>query len=160
MPLWLEHHIPWIVAAVTGGVLFIADKTVAIASFPSLAIGGTMTVGVVVAGFTATQRNQFLAIRGSRIFRIAAKSGYHRHILVYLAQGIYGALFLVTVSLLGFFVGACSWPWTVWMVLWGAAIGYVISALARNEMLMSRIFDRLIEEEESRRDRQDQGVSS
>ena len=106
---------------------------------------------MVIAGFTATQRNQFLAMRGSKILRLASNAGYHSDVLSYLAQCIYGALALSVVSLLGFFVSSPSLTWSVWQIVWGGACAWTAMSLVRNEILMSRIFARLLEEEEPQR---------
>ncbi len=78
----VERYGPYLLAA------FAAAATAVFASgsepFPQAPAAGTMTFGVVVAGFTATQRNMLLGMGGARVLRFAGHTGYCQNVLRYL----------------------------------------------------------------------------
>ena len=106
-----------------------------------------MAIGLIVAGFTATQRNMLLSMSGSRVLRFAATTGYYKDVLHYLSECIYAGLFATFLSLIGIFLEDCG----VWQSVWlGALVGsilLIICILVRNEVLMNRIFTRFMEEQ-------------
>ena len=109
-----------------------------------------MTLGVVVAGFTATQRNMLLGMGGTKVLHYAATTGYYKDVLDYLAHCIYAALFVTVVSVPGMFLDGSSWGWSLWLALWVGSVFLVIGLMVRNEWLMSRIFTHFMKEQKHR----------
>ena len=64
----------------------------------------TMTVGIVVSSFTATQRNMLLGMNTSIVLRRAARANYLEHIFDYLKQTIWFGMATTVVSVIGLFV--------------------------------------------------------
>ncbi len=100
----------------------------------------TLTFGVVVAGFTATQRTMFLnisATRDNRIIEFLVKTARDDDVLFYLNQCIQGALFVCVISLARFFLDCTiEWVWLVWLGIWSSSVAFVLVSLHRNERLM------------------------
>ena len=113
---------------------------------------GTMTFGIVVAGFAATQRNMLLGMRGSTVLRVALRSGYHHDILAYLMHCVYAGLFVSAVSFAGFFLGGHLVLWQAWVVLLTFAVVLVLALIVRNEILMARVVKRFLEDPVNRSD--------
>ena len=110
-----------------------------------------MALGLIVAGFTATQRNMLLGMGGSKVLRYAATTGFYKEILKYLAHCISAGLFVTLVSMVGIFISRSGWAWPLWLALWVGSIILVVAFLVRNELLMARIFARFMEEQSQRR---------
>ena len=143
-----ERYGPFFPAAITAVVIAVfASEAESFSRFISV---GTMTLGVVVAGFTATQRNMLMSMGGTKVLRFAATTGYYRDVRDYLAWCIYAALFVVVVSGAGIFVNCNSWAWSLWLALWVGSVVLVLGFMVRNEILMSRIFTHFIKEQISR----------
>ena len=104
-----------------------------------------MALGLIVAGFTATQRNMLLSMSGSRVLRFAASTGYYKDILNYLTGCVYAGLSVTVLSLIGIFLEDCGVWQSVWMAIWVGSIVLIICVLVRNELLMNRIFTRFME---------------
>ena len=139
---------------------FLLSGTVVILSFSfaskippvsGVLCAGTMTLGVVVAGFTATQRNMLLSMGGSRVMRFAADTTYYRDVLTYLVQCIYASLFVVVISLIGAFITKEMGVWRYWLAFWSGSVFLLLALMIRNELLMSRIFSRFMEGQSSRK---------
>ena len=143
-----ERHGPYflaVIAAVITAVMVVvfASEAEPFSRFISV---GTMTLGVVVAGFTATQRNMLLSMGGTKVLRFAATTGYYKDVRDYLAQCIHAALFVVVVSAAGIFISENSWAWFLWLAFWVGSLVLVLVFMIRNEVLMSRIFTHFIKE--------------
>lgn len=115
---------------------------------PALA-AGTMTFGVVVAGFAATQRNMLLGMRGSRVLSFAARTGYNRDVLGYLMGCVYAGLFVSAVSVAGFFLGNSPMLWAWWLAILTGGIVLVLALLLRNEILIRRVIQHFLDEQKS-----------
>ena len=110
-----------------------------------------MTFGIVVAGFTATQRTMLMDKGGTRVIKWAIDKGQDKNILSFLRQCILASLFVVIVTVIGFFVPTevfeCSkLYWGVWLFFWTGGIVLVIALLVRNELLMFQLAKRLMKE--------------
>ena len=119
--------------------------------FPVAVAAGTMTLGVVVAGFTATQRNMLLSMGGSRIMRFAVKSGRYEDVLAYLKHCIWWGLTATAVSIARFFVDECvlakhDWAWTLWLAACIGVLVGVLASIVRNERLMFIVIGQFIRE--------------
>ena len=44
----------------------------------------SMTFGIVVSGFVATQRNMLLTMSGAEVLQFAVRTGYHKEVIRYL----------------------------------------------------------------------------
>lgn len=113
---------------------------------PSLA-AGTMTFGIVVAGFAATQRNMLLGMRGSNVLRFAVRTGYHYDVLNYLRHCVYAGLFVSAVSVAGFFLGHSTMLWSGWLAVLTGGIVLVLALMLRNEILIRRVVIHFLEEQ-------------
>ncbi len=139
-----ERLWPLAVAFVAGGL-----SGVYLDHIPSLEhmATATMALGLIVAGFTETQRNMFLSMSGSKVLRFAATSGYYKDILNYLADCVYAGLFATLVSLIGIFLGDRGMWQSIWAAFWIGSILLMILVLVRNQWLMHRVFTRFMEEQ-------------
>ena len=108
---------------------------------------GTMTFGIVVSGFTATQRNMLLGMGGTKVLKFAVRSGYYKDLLWYLAECIFAGLLVVTLSMVRFFIDASAWIWQPWLIICISSIVFVIITMARNEWLMIVVVRRWIEDQ-------------
>ena len=133
-----ERWWPVALAAVSGTLICAFSGLVPV--FPAAVAIGTTTLGVVVAGFTATQRNMLLGMRGSRIMKYAAESGRYADVLHYMMHCIWWSLALTVVSLLRLLLGdlMCRsfWVWAAWLFAWSGLTVCVIATLVRNERIM------------------------
>lgn len=108
---------------------------------------GTLTFGVVVAGFTATQRNMLIGMRALKVLADAAKVGYDHDILRYLRQCVWASMVLVVVSVARFFLNDCPFPsaqMQVWTFFWVGSFILVITTMIRNEYMMYLIVGRVM----------------
>lgn len=112
---------------------------------PSLA-AGTMTFGVVVAGFAATQRSMLLGMHGSEVLRFAVRTGYYRDVLDYLMHCVYAGLFISVASVAGFFLGDNAMLWCWWLAVLTGGIVLALALMLRNELLIRRIIERFLED--------------
>lgn len=142
-----ERYLPLLAGAIAGGAIGCADVFAGVEPFSRLASVGTMTLGVVVAGFTATQRNMLLGMGGTKVLRYAATTGYYKDVLDYLAHCIYASLLVTVVSVAGIFVENGGWARSSWLALWVGSIVLVVALMIRNECLMSRIFTHFMGEQ-------------
>ena len=101
--------------------------------------GATMTLGIVVSGFVAAQRNMLLPMVGSRVLRFAVRTGYYKDIVTYLMDCILAGLLLTGFSLAAFFLGDCSLLWQIWFTGLGGLVALVVFLIVRNEILMGRV---------------------
>ena len=149
MPSILERYVPFALAAIVAlavaAVVFSSGKIRYSYAIPAAA----MTFGIVVAGFSATQRNMLLGMRGSSVLRFLSRTMYYADVLNYLMQGVYTSLFVSALSVVGFFVGSNPLIWKIWIVIFSFAVTQVLFIIARNEILMGRIIKRFLEDPDS-----------
>ena len=126
----------------TGILVFVCG----IKPLPPALAAGTMTFGIVVAGFAATQRNMLLGMRGSDVMRFAVRTGYHYNVLNYLMHCVYAGLFVSAVSVAGFFLGSSVMLWSGWLALLTGGIVLVLALMLRNEILIRRVIVHFLEE--------------
>ena len=142
-----ERLLPLLIALIlgvaTGAIAYIYE----IQPFPKALSAGTMTFGVVVAGFAATQRNMLLGMRGSSVLKFAVRTGFHDSVLAYLMHCVYAGLAVSVVSVVGFFITSNPLYWSVWFALLIGSIALVIALILRNEILMVRIVKRFMEDQ-------------
>lgn len=142
-----EKLIPLLIALILGVATGIVAYIYEIQPFPKALSAGTMTFGVVVAGFAATQRNMLLGMRGSSVLKFAVRTGFHDSVLAYLMHCVYAGLAVSVVSVVGFFINSNPLYWSVWFALLIGSIALVIALILRNEILMVRIVKRFMEDQ-------------
>ena len=136
-----------------------AGVSVCLQSIPSLDIppipsslaAGTMTIGVVVAGFTATQRNMLISMDGQDVLRFLANASYDKTLSRCLRQCLWSSLALTIVSVIRFFLSddpcqprtqfVLTWIWTP---LWAGHLTMVIATIIRNEVFMFFLVERFL----------------
>lgn len=142
-----EKLLPLLIALILGVTAGIVAYICEIQPFPKALSAGTMTFGVVVAGFAATQRNMLLGMRGSSVLKFAVRTGFHDSVLAYLMHCVYAGLSVSVVSVVGFFINSNPLYWSVWFALLIGSIALVIALILRNEILMVRIVKRFMEDQ-------------
>ena len=145
-----EKVLPFCVAAIAAIVAAIAVFACTFGPVSKALPAGTMTFGIVVAGFAETQRNMLLGMRGATVLRVALKSGYHNAILAYFMHCVYAGISVSVVSVLGFFLVGNALLWRVWGVLMIFAVVLVLALIVGNEVLMARVVKRFLEDPGSR----------
>lgn len=138
---------PHVLAAIFATAATAYDAMMGLKSFPMHVTAGTMALGMIVAGFTATQRNMLLSMTGSKILRFAAKTDYYKDILHYLRECIYAGLFVTAISLFGLFISECGLWREVWLFFWVGSITLTICILVRNEILSHLMFTLFMKEQ-------------
>lgn len=133
------------VAGITAFVMFSWD----IKTLPQSIPVGTMTFGIVAAGFAGAQRSMLLTMTGAKVLRFAVRTGYHRDILAYLMDGIIAGVTVASISVIGFFSSTHTVFWNMWVSAITGAIALVICVTTRNELLIGRVVARYLEEHES-----------
>ena len=147
-----ERRFPVVVAIVVGMTSAVAAYLYDIGPLPKSLAAGTMTFGIVVAGFAATQRNMLLGMGGSKVLRYAVRTGFHHDILAYLMHCVYVGLAVALVSLIGLFLnddtslGPFS-LWEIWLVILVGLIVCVLALMFRNELVILRVIKRFMEEQ-------------
>ena len=146
MPLWLERYWPVTTAAAAGmaagWAVFVCDAQVDSRAVPA----GTLTFGIVVAGFTATQRNMLLTMRGATVLRILQRTGNYHNVVDYMMQCIAAAIAVSAASFFGFFVDSQTILWQVWLVTGTFLVALVLGLLVRNEIIMVKVVKRFLED--------------
>ena len=143
-----EQLAPLVVAGTFGLAVAYLDHILVFSPLPLSVSAGAMALGMIVSGFTATQRNMLLNMGGSRVLRYAAVTGYYHDVLAYLAHCIYAGLAVTLLSLIGIFVvDQARWICIVWLSFWSGSIVLTVALLFRNEALMARIFLKFMEEQ-------------
>lgn len=107
---------------------------------------GTMTLGVIVAGFTATQRNMIVGMAGAKVIQFIMETEHYQDFLTYLSQCLYGALFVSAISVPGMFLDQCSLAWSIWVSIWAGSVITVLAMMLRNEIVMSQISRHYLQE--------------
>ena len=134
------------VAILVAAVSLLAVTQCGPGTLPIALPAATMTFGVVVSGFVATQRNMLLTMSGAEVLRFAVERGYHNDVISYLMDCIRAGLLIIAISLSGFFFGDNSLLWGIWLTTMAGAVSLVICLIVRNEMLVSRMVRRFLEE--------------
>ena len=148
-PALLQRIWPFVAAiVVTAGVTFVVVQC-RNEPFPIAVPAATMTFGIVVSGFVATQRNMLLTMSGAAVLRFAARTGYYQAVLAYLMDCIRAGLLVTVISLAGFLLGKNDLLWAIWLPLLAGSITLVICSIVRSEMLVARMVRRFIEEQGS-----------
>ena len=142
-----ERLLPLLIALILGVATGVIAYIYEIQPFPKALSAGTMTFGVVVAGFAATQRNMLLGMKGSSVLKFAVRTGFHDSVLAYLMHCVYAGLVVSVVSVVGFFINSNPLYWSVWFALLIGSIALVIALILRNEILMVRIVKRFMEDQ-------------
>ena len=142
-----EKLLPLLIALILGVATGVIAYIYEIQPFPKALSAGTMTFGVVVAGFAATQRNMLLGMRGSSVLKFAVRTGFHDSVLAYLMHCVYAGLVVSVVSVVGFFITSNPLYWSVWFAFLIGSIALVIALILRNEILMVRIVKRFMEDQ-------------
>ena len=152
MSIKTERLLPFLPATIAAAAAAIVVFNCEIGALSKSLPAGTLTFGIVVTGFAATQRNMLLGMRGSTVLRIALRSGYHHDILAYLMHCVYAGLFVSAMSVIGFFLGSISLLWNLWLVVLAFATVLVLALILRNEILMVRVVKRFMEDPGHRAD--------
>ena len=148
-----ERRLPFVIAAIVAAMAAVVAFMCEIGPLPKSLPAGTMTFGIVVAGFAATQRNMLLGMRGSTVLRFALRTGFHNDVLAYLMHCVYAGLVVSMVSVIGFFLGDKTLLlWKIWLVAITFCITLVLVLITRNEILMARIIKRFMEDPVNRRE--------
>lgn len=116
--LFIERVWPYVFAA----VMTILWWRISSATFPTNAgplLGATGTVSAVLVGFLVTAKAIVLGLTGSAVFKTLVSSGYNKVLFSYLFEAELGGIFLLVVSMVGFFVAdpIGSVPF-VYQILW------------------------------------------
>ena len=146
-----ERRIPYLVAVIAGAIAAAVAFVYDIEPLPKSMAAGTMTFGVVVAGFAAIQRNMLLGMSGSSVLQFAVRTGYYKDVLVYLMHGVYAGVLVSVVSVIRFFLGDNNLLLSIWLVVLTAVISLVLALIVRNEFLTVRIIKRFLEEQDPRK---------
>lgn len=134
-------------SAIIGGIASMAISWIlGMTTVPTALIATAATFGIVMAGFSATQRNMLFSIRGSRVIRRAIKINQMDRVLTYLSTSSFVGILLTLLSFVAFFVGHNIIIVGVSMGILGALVSFAIGCLVRNEVVMSLIQKRYFEE--------------
>ena len=145
----IERNCP-ILLAIFAGVAIALLETDPIGVFSKSVAVGMMTLGIIVAGFAATQRNVLLGLSGSTVLRFIADTGYYHDVLDYFAHCQYVALLMVGISGTRLFIESFSMlGWQLWVGSWMTIFVLMLALMVRNEILMYRIVKRFIENQGS-----------
>ena len=150
-PANIRRYYPFFAASVVAVIATVAVFMCRIGPLPKALPAGTLTFGIVVAGFAAAHRNMLLGMRGSDVLRILASSGYSDDVLDYLRHSVNAGLVVSVVSGIGFFLGDSALLWKLWSVAMIFLVALVILLLHRNESLMSLVVKRFINQETDQR---------
>ena len=142
-----ERVWPLLPAVLAGLVAFVVAKLLGPASYPLPLPAATMTFGIVVAGFAATQRNMLLTMSGSEVLRFVQTTGYYQDVVNYLMDGVKAGLVVSSVSVCGFFLEQNGLLSAVWLAAMAGSVVLVLGVTARNEMLTSRLVRRFLSEQ-------------
>ena len=114
---------------------------------------GAMVFGIVAAGFSAVHRNAIMTMRGSEVMDFALKTGFFVDAMDYLMDCLYAGLLLAVAAALGFAFGLDPVDGGLELIAHSLWFGFVMGCIAvviaftlRNEILMTRMVKRFIEE--------------
>ncbi len=105
----------------------------------SLAIG-TATFGMIVAGFTATQRNMLIGMGGTKVMRFIVRKGYQEDTLNYMRDSVFGGLIVAVLSVVWLFLPEANEStllWRLWFGFWSGAMVLVFISTLRNERIVT-----------------------
>ena len=141
--LRVETHFPCAVSLGTVGVASICVRH--LPCVPEPLATATITLGVVVAGFTATQRNMLVGMKGLPLFNTIAKTGHDADLTLYLKQCLWSCIALILVSGTRFFLEDLPPVLTpIWTIVWFGTFAFVIASTCRNERFMFRIIGKFL----------------
>ncbi len=146
-PATIRRYYPLWVAALLSILALVMTQRFDLTVISNTLSVSTLTFGVVVSGFTATQRNMLLSLKGSEVLSFAAKTGHDQDILDYLNDAIYAGLGTSLVSVVGFCIQRNELLCDIWTASLAFFIVLVILLLHRNERLMRLIMDRFMREQ-------------
>ena len=114
---------------------------------------GAMVFGIVAAGFSAVHRNAVMTMRGSEVMDFAFKTGFIVETMEYPMDCLYAGLLLALAAALGFAFGLDPVDGVLELTTHSLWFGFVMGCIAvviaftlRNEILMTRMVKRFIEE--------------
>lgn len=142
----IEKYAPYVITVIGGGLALSVSWWLDIEAIPDALIAGTMTLGIVIAGFSATQRNMLFSMRQSRVIRRAIKINQMDHVWSYVSRTLFGGIVLTVISFIGFFINDNVVIVRIWITVLSALVCWTISYLALNEIIMTIISKRYIEE--------------
>ena len=146
-PALVQRIWPYVAALLVAVGMAVVVLRCSLGPFPIALPAATMTFGVVVSGFVATQRNMLLTMSGAEVLAFAVSRGYHRDVLAYLMDGIRAGLLVTSISLFGFFIGSNSTLWAVWLCSLAGGVALVVCLIARNEILITRMVEHYLEDQ-------------
>ena len=143
----IEKFGPFIIAAVVfiaaAVYVEISDTT----NFPEALPLSTMTFGIVVVGFAATQRNMMIGMGGSRVMQFIIRNRQQDRVLGYFMHCVSAGLAVTIVSMAGFFVdGFPRIVCIMWLSLLISLVALIITLIGRNEWVMRVVTKRYLEE--------------
>ena len=143
----VETLAPYAVASIASALLAVLMFSLKIGTPPEGVSFATLTFGVIASGFAATQRNMILGMNESAVLKYAVREGFHEDIVRYLMDSVYAGIWLSGFSVVGILVNDCSILWKIWIVMAGFFVVLILSFMTRNEMMMSRILKRFLDEQ-------------
>lgn len=108
-------------------------------TIPPALTGTAMTFGIVMAGFSATQRNMLFSMRGSRVIRRANKNNQMVRVWFYMAYNTFVGIAITLYSFLGFFSGTNLIFNSVWITVLGALVFLALGFLLSSEIILWRV---------------------
>ncbi len=144
-PIQRERYWPAWVSVIVASGMAVALTLWALPDCPVVVPVATMTFGVVTSGFTATQRNMLIGMKGAEVLAYASRTGFGYDLLGYLRQGSMAGVAVIVISLIGVFGAFYSWPHISWMPLLTGAISFVACVTYRNERIMHAVVERFVE---------------
>lgn len=109
-------------------------------------LASAMTFGIVLAGFSATQRNMLFTMRNSQVIKRLKKIDHMETVLRYLSRTSYIGITIVLFSFVGFFITEYTDVARVSIALLGGLVFGSIGYLVRNERVMELVLKRFMEE--------------
>ena len=142
----LEKYGPWTLGLTASIVSSAVTYNLGLDTISAAMVTSFMTVGIVIAGFSATLRIMIFSMRNSRVIARLGKIQHRDQVLGYLSKASFSGIGLTLVAFVGFFIpehqiGALLWISANTLVFF-LSIGYLI----RNEFVMHLIVKRYMEE--------------
>ena len=142
-PLRVETYFPCAVSLATAGTASIWVHH--LPSVPEPLAATTVTVGVVIAGFTATQRNMLLGMKDLPLLKTMATTGHDADLTLYLRQCLWSCIALILVSGTRFFLEDLPPVFTpLWTIIWFGNFAFVITSTVRNERLIFQMIGKFL----------------
>lgn len=148
-PAMRERYWPMLLAVLVMGCSFYAVQQLEIRKVPVIFPGACLTLGIVVASFTATQKSMLLTMGGSKLVRYAVTTGFYKDIVAYLREALASGLLVAILAVPALLVDDKAIIWNVWVPLQLGAFTLIVGLIARNEWLVNRIIMRYWEERSS-----------